>query len=164
MSSAEDRDSKRLNEALELVLRRYGRQITRRPWVTIPALLLPGIGDVFVFYAPPLVVAKLLGAFARDEALTMGKLVPYVVTFSALWLTGEVVWRAAEALIARSEIGAIESLYVEAMDELLAKDLGFFQDNFAGSLTKRTLGYARRFEDVFDVLSFQVVAKVVPLA
>ena len=60
------------------------------------------------------------------------------------------------ALIARAEICGIQSLYVEAMDELLAKDLAFFHDNFAGSLTKRTLGYARRFEDVFDVLSFQV--------
>src|SRR4026208_325928 len=49
------------------------------------------------------------------------------------------------------------------MDELLAKDLAFFHDNFAGSLTKRTLGYARRFEDVFDVVAFQVIAKIVPL-
>ena len=156
MTTAADRDSRRLNEALWLVLRRYGRQITRRPWISVPALVLPGIGDVLVFYAPPLVVAQLLGAVARDEALTIGMLAPYVLTFTALWFAGEVVWRGAEALIARSEIRGIESLYVEAMDELLAKDLAFFHDNFAGSLTKRTLGYARRFEDVFDVLAFQV--------
>jgi ATP-binding cassette, subfamily B, bacterial len=158
-----NRDSRRLNAALWLVLRRYGRQITRRPWVAVPALVLPGIGDVFVFYAPPLVVAQLLGAVARDEALTLGSLMPYVLTFTALWFTGELVWRAAEALIARAEIGGIESLYIEAMDELLAKDLAFFHDNFAGSLTKRALGYARRFEDVFDVLAFQVIAKILPL-
>ena len=79
-------------------------------------------------------------------------LAPYVLTFAALWLAGEVVWRVAVALIARVEIRGIEALYIEAMDELLAKDLAFFQDNFAGSLTKRALGYARRFEDVFDVL------------
>ena len=52
----------------------------------------------------------------------------------------------------------MEALYIEAMDELLAKDLAFFQNNYAGSLTKRALGYARRFEDVFDVLSFQAGA------
>ncbi len=98
-----------------------------------------------------------------DEALTLGMFTPYVLTFTALWFAGEVVWRGAEALIARAEIRGIESLYVEAMDELLAKDLAFFHDNFAGSLTKRTLGYARRFEDVFDVLAFQVIAKIVPL-
>ena len=92
---------------------------------------------MLVFYAPPLVVAQLLGAVARDEALTIGVFAPYVLTFTALWLAGEVVWRVAEALIARAEIHGIQSLYVEAMDELLAKDLAFFHDNFAGSLTKR---------------------------
>ena len=164
MTTATDRrDSGRLNQAVWLVLRRYLRQVTRRPSMSVPALLLPGIGDVLVFYAPPLVVAQLLGTVARDEALTIGMFAPYVLTFTALWLAGEVVWRGAEALIARAEIAGIQSLYVEAMDELLAKDLAFFHDNFAGSLTKRTLGYARRFEDVFDVLSFQVIAKIVPL-
>src|SRR3954467_4480283 len=163
MRTATDPSSRRLNEALWLVLRRYGRQITQRPWMAAPALVLPGIGDALVFYAPPLVVARLLGAMARNEPLTLHTLVPYVLTFTALWFAGEVVWRGAEALIARAEIRGIEALYVEAMDELLAKDLAFFHDNFAGSLTKRALGYARRFEDVFDVFAFQVIAKIVPL-
>ena len=102
MTTAADRhDSRRLNQAVWLVLRRYGRQITRRPWISVPALVLPGIGDVLVFYAPPLVVARLLGAVARDNVLTMGMFVPYVLTFTALWFAGEVVWRGAEALISR---------------------------------------------------------------
>ena len=164
MASPIDRDPTRLNAALRLVLRRYGRQIRRRPWISIPALVLPGVGDVLVFYAPALVVARLLGAFARDEPLSASELLPHVLVFAALWLAGEVIWRLAEALIARAEVRGIQALYVEAMDELLAKDLAFFQDNYAGSLTKRSLGYARRFEDVFDVLAFQVVAKVLPLA
>ena len=67
------------------------------------------------------------------------------------------------SLIARVEIRGIEALYIEAMDELLAKDMRFFQDNYAGSLTKRALGYARRFEDVFDVLSFQLAPAVLSL-
>ena len=163
MTPAVDRTPRRLNAALWLVLRRYGRQITRRPLISVPAVVLPGIGDVLVFYAPPLVVARLLGAVARNDALTLDMFAPYVLTFTALWFAGEVVWRGAEALIARSEIRGIEALYVEAMDELLKKDLAFFHDNFAGSLTKRALGYARRFEDVFDVLAFQVIAKIVPL-
>jgi ATP-binding cassette subfamily B protein len=57
----------------------------------------------------------------------------------------------------------MEALYVEALDELNAKDLSFFQNNYSGSLTKRALGYARRFEDVFDVLAFQVAAIILPL-
>ena len=53
---------------------------------------------------------------------------------------------------------------MEAMDELLAKDLAFFQNNYAGSLTKRALGYARRFEDVFDVMCFQAFPSLLPIA
>src|SRR6266566_2211356 len=158
-----DRDPQRLAEALRLVVRRYAGQIRRRPAIALPALLLPGIGNVLVFYAPPLVIARLLGTFARNERLSAGQLAPYVLTFSGLWLAGEVLWRIAASFIARAEIRGMEALYIEAMDELLAKDLSFFQDNFAGSLTKRALGYARRFEDVFDVMSFQVVASALPL-
>src|SRR4029077_21057402 len=95
--------------------------------------------------------------------LSARQLTPYVLTIAGLWLTGEVIWRCAAALIARAEIRGMESLYIEAMDELLAKDLSFFQDNFAGSLTKRALGYARRFDGVIDVMSFQGVAHALPL-
>src|SRR5947207_190125 len=95
-TAADRRDSRRLNDALWLVLRRYGRQVTRHPSISLPALLLPGLGDVLVFYAPPLVVARLLGAVAHNDALTLGMFAPYVLTFAALWLAGEVVWRGAE--------------------------------------------------------------------
>jgi ATP-binding cassette subfamily B protein len=62
--------------------------------------------------------------------------------FAALWLAGEVVWRIAAPSIARAEIRGIESLYIEAMMNCWRMDLAFFQNNFAGSLTKRALGYA----------------------
>ena len=159
-----DLDSRRMGSALRLVVQRYIRQIRRRPAIAVPALLLPGIGDVLVFYAPPLVVARLLGQFARDEQLSAAELAPYVLTFAGLWLAGEVIWRIAAVLLARAEVRGMEALYVEAMEELLAKDLAFFHENFAGSLTKRALGYARRYEDVFDVMSFQVIANLIPLA
>ena len=162
-NSETQRDPQRLTSALRLVVRRYGAQLRRRRAMATGALLLPALGDVLTFYAPPLVIAKLLGAFARNEPLASADLTPYVLTFAALWLSGQVVWRLAVALIARVEIRGMEALYIEAMHELLAKDMRFFQDNYAGSLTKRALGYARRFEDVFDVLSFQLAPSVLSL-
>jgi ATP-binding cassette subfamily B protein len=159
-----DRDPERLSAALKLVARRYARQIRRRPALSIAALLLPGIGNMLVFFTPPLVVAKLLDRFDGGDQLSAAELTPYVLAFAGLWLSGEIVWRIAAVLLARAEVRGLEALYIEAMDELLAKDLAFFHDNFAGSLTKRALGYARRFEDVFDVISFQVLGNAVPLA
>lgn len=49
------------------------------------------------------------------------------------------------------------------MDELFAKDAAFFHDNFAGSLTKRVLSFASRFEEFVDALTFSVVGRFVPL-
>jgi ATP-binding cassette subfamily B protein len=59
---------------------------------------------------------------------------------------------------------AIENLYVVSMDELLAKDAAFYHDNFAGSLTKRALSFATRFEEFADTLMFNVVGNLVPIA
>src|SRR5438034_9078898 len=92
-----DRDSKRLSASLWLVVCRYAAQIRRRPALAIPALLLPGIGTILVFYAPPRVIAKLLAAFARGEQLSSGQLAPHVLTFAALWLAGEVLWQIGRA-------------------------------------------------------------------
>jgi len=158
----ENRDPVRFGAALRLVVRRYVRQVRQRPLISIPALILPGLGDILVFYVPPLIVARLLGAFARDESLSARELAPFVLEFAGVWLAGEVLWRIAAPFIARAEIRSMEALYVEAMDELLAKDLAFFQNNYAGSLTKRALGYARRFEDVFDTMCFLLVPKLLP--
>jgi ATP-binding cassette subfamily B protein len=153
----------RLNAALRLVLRRYFAQVLRWKGYAIPALLLPAVGDVLTIYAPPLVVARLLATFAQRQQAAFSEFIPYLATFAGLWIAGQLVWRVAVAMIIRAEIRALEALYVEAMDELLAKDTAFFQDNFAGSLTKRALGFARRFEDVFDVAAFQISAAFLPL-
>ena len=162
-NETENRDPQRLTAALWLVVRRYFAQVRRRPAIAVPALLLPGLGEILIFYAPPLIIAKVLGAFARDARPTARELTPYMLAFAGVWFAGEAVWRIAGLLLARAEIRGLEELYIEAMDELLAKDLSFFHDNYAGALTKRALGYARRFEDVFDVMSFQVIANFLPL-
>lgn len=127
------------------------------------ALLLPGIGNVFVFYVPPLAIARLLSMLANGQQPSTRELAGPVLVLSASWLGGEALWRMSNWLVARVEYHAIGALYVEAMDELFVKDVGFFHENFAGSLTKRVLGYARRFEDVFDTCAMSITGNVVPV-
>ena len=162
-NETDNRDSQRLTAALRIVVRRYFAQIRRHPAVAIPALVLPGIGNILIFYAPPLIIARVLGEFAGGARPSLRALMPYVLAFTGVWLAGEAIWRVVGLLLSRAEVRGLEELYVEAMDELLAKDLSFFHDNYVGSLTKRALSYARRFEDVFDVMAFQVLTNVLPL-
>ena len=91
MRTETDRDPKRLTAALRLVLRRYGAQVRRRPAMAAGALLLPAIGDVLTLYAPPLVVAKLLGRFARERAAAPPPTCRRTsLAFAGLWLAGQV--------------------------------------------------------------------------
>src|SRR5215469_7757076 len=89
---------------------------------------------------------------------------PYVLGFAGVLLLAEVTWRIGIHCLNRLDGHGIENLYVIGMDELLAKDAAFFHDNFAGSLTKRALSFASRFEDFADGLAFNVVSSFVPLA
>ena len=118
MTTEKPQDDRRLNAALWLVLRRYYNQVRQCPRWAIPALLLPALGDVLTIYAPPIIVARLLGAFATRERLTFSDFLPYLAAFAGLWVAGQIVWRVAVAAIIRAEIRALEALYVEAMDEL----------------------------------------------
>ena len=89
---------------------------------------------------------------------------PYVVGFAGVLFFAEIVWRIGIHCLNRLDGRGIENLYVIGMDELLAKDAAFFHDNFAGSLTKRVLSFASRFEDFTDNLVFNIVGSLVPLA
>ena len=80
-----------------------------------------------------------------------------------LWPKGSSVAANEEGILHRTRTLAITALHIEAMDDLAKKDVNFFHNNFAGSLTKRALGYARRFEDVFDVGSFSIMGNLLPL-
>jgi ATP-binding cassette subfamily B protein len=86
-----------------------------------------------------------------------------VLGFAGVLLFAEVVWRIGIHCLNRLDGRGIENLYVIGMDELLARDSAFYHDNFAGSLTKRALSFATRFEQFADTLIFNVVGNLVPI-
>jgi ATP-binding cassette subfamily B protein len=149
--------------AVFLALRYYRRELAKRKRFAVPALLLPAFGNISLLYLAPLVVGDLAGQLAAGDDITIGTVFPSVLAFAGFLLLAEGFWRLGVHCLNRTDGFGMESLYVSGMDELLAKDVRFFHDNFAGSLTKRVLSFASRFEDFVDTLSFQVVANLVPL-
>src|SRR5262245_19635578 len=83
-NETENRDPERLSAALRIVVRRYCSQIRRHPALAIPALLLPGIGQILIFYTPPLIIASVLGKFASNARPSLRELIPYVVAFTGV--------------------------------------------------------------------------------
>ncbi|SDO77942.1 ATP-binding cassette, subfamily B [Streptomyces sp. cf386] len=147
-----------------LALRYYGRELARLRRLTAPTMLLSALGNIGINYIAPLIVAKLVGDIAEDKDITVGSALPYVLGFVGVLLLSEGLWRIALHCLNRLDALGIEHLYVIGMDELFAKDAAFFHDNFAGSLTKRVLSFASRFEQFVDTLTFQIVGSFVPLA
>lgn len=146
-----------------LALRYYGRELGRlRRWAA-PAMLLPALGNIGIYYIAPLVVAKLVGRIAGGADGGIDSMLPYVLAFAGVLLLAETLWRIGLHCLNRLDARGIEHLYVIGMDELFAKDTAFFHDNFAGSLTKRVLSFASRFEELVDTLTFSVVGSFVPL-
>jgi hypothetical protein len=118
-------------EAIRLVLRRYMRQVRARPWQATASLLQPGLGNIFVFYVPPIAIAHLLGLLATNHEPSWNELAMPVLLLAGAWLGGEALWRIGHYIISRFECAGIAALQIEAMDELYEKDVGFFHNNFA---------------------------------
>jgi ATP-binding cassette, subfamily B, bacterial len=149
--------------AVLLALRCYGGQLARLSRFTVPAMLLPALGNTCISYVAPLIIALLVGRLASHTPTGIGATMPYVLGFAGVLLLAEVLWRIGIHCLNRLDGRGIENLYIIGMDELLAKDAAFFHDNFAGSLTKRVLSFASRFEDFADNLAFNIVSSLVPL-
>lgn len=149
--------------AVLAALRAYADQLRSNPGWSIPALLLPGIGNVFIAYVPALVIAQFIEDFGGTPPSSWAAAAPYVLWLAAAWLFGEMLWRVGLYALIRVEARSVENLYNIAMQELLRKDIAFFNDNFAGSLTKKVSGFSRNFIGIVDTTSFAIIGNVLPL-
>jgi ATP-binding cassette subfamily B protein len=148
--------------ATRLAIRHYLHQIWQTRKYSIPALMLPGIGNIFTTYVTPLVVAAAITRFGNTTP-TLHEALPYLLWFGGAWYAGELLWRLAFMYLNRADSKGMQNLYIAGLSELSKKDLGFFHNNFAGSLTKKTIGYGRSYESFMDTLSFNVFGNILPL-
>lgn len=147
----------------QLALRHYYEQIRAQGKASLIGFTLPGIGSTLVFYVPPLIIAKILAQVSKGTINSFNQFIPYIVAFAGIWALGELLWRIAIHYLIKVEISGFNNLYEQAMDILFKKDLVFFDNNFAGSLTKKVVGYARNFEGFVDTISFSIATNIIPL-
>ncbi len=157
------KDTQTKQNTTKIALRHYLGQIKYDWQLSIPTMLLSGIGNILVFYVPPLIIAALIQRLGNGKDFAVSDALPFVITFAAVWILGEALWRLTFYFMIKFETKTLDRLYNFAMQEILKKDIHFFQDNFVGSLTKRVIGYAQRFIQFFDTIIFSVVCNVFPM-
>jgi ATP-binding cassette subfamily B protein len=155
-------EEQRSKQAYKLVLSHYWQQAKHNWKYSLPGVLFPGIGSIFVFYVPTLFIAHIISAYQAGHSIDVSDSLPLVALFAGSWLFGEALWRIGQFFMVRAEVIAVDSLYKNALRMLIEKDLSFFHENFAGSLTKKTVGYATRYIDVFDTLVYNVASNIIP--
>ncbi|HEX5797700.1 MAG TPA: ABC transporter ATP-binding protein [Candidatus Saccharimonadales bacterium] len=156
-------NEQRSKEAFKLAINHYWQQLLKDWKLSFSGLLLTGVGMIFVAYIPPLIIAKILQRYSESGIPDLSTLTPYILAFGGLWLFGELIWRLAIHMLITVETRGTRRLYNNAMQYLLDKDLVFFHDNFAGSLTTKTRNYAGRYIEVIDILLFNVTPYLIPL-
>ena len=85
-------DQHRNTAAIKIVLQHYFARMRANWQLILPALLLPGLGSIFVFYVPPLFVAKILAQYSSSGGIVTSQVWPYVMWLGAAWLFGEILW------------------------------------------------------------------------
>lgn len=150
--------------ATQLALRAYINQIKDSGWISVLCLLLPGIGVTLTTYVPPLIIARMIKDFDAQIPSALSAVTPYLLAFAGVWILGEILWRIALLSMDYVDSRGIASLMNNAMEQLLQKDARFFSDNFAGSLTKKSIGYGRNFERFMDTLCFDISGNVIPIS
>jgi ATP-binding cassette subfamily B protein len=150
-------------QAVKRVLRDYWDQYKKYPGLTLGSFLLPGLGSIFVFFIPPLIISRIVNILARDGAIPFNQAGVLVLLFGGLWLFGELCWRVGMYFLTRLEAPR----YVQPCREELClfdrRDYDFFTSKFVGSLTKKAQAYTKNFEGFTDTFSFNITPNILPM-
>lgn len=153
-----------LGKSIRLVLKHYWEQVRLNPWLALLLVILPGIGNILIFYVPTLVIARLLSKINETSGtIAFETVLPFIALFAISWLAGEVIWRVGLQILAIFEAKSLRRITRSSLAFLIAKDQDFFGNNFTGSLTKKTLAYSKSFEGLIDVLFFSIFASIIPM-
>ena len=151
------------NMAVYKALNDYWYQYKSNFWQALLAFSLPAIGNIFVYFVPPLILAKIINTFTAQHQISITLVLKYIALFGILWLLGEILWRIGFHFLIRLETQGINNLAKMAFRWLEDRDYDFYTNNFIGSLTKKALAFSRSFESFTDTLIFNVLGNIFPV-
>ncbi len=101
--------------------------------------------------------------YGKNPPSSLGEYTPFIALFILVWAVGDILWRTGIHFLIKAEHNGAKRLYINAMKFLLKKDIAFFHNNFAGSLTKKVNDYSYKYINLNDTLAFNVFANYLPI-
>lgn len=149
-------------KAVKAVLRDYIGEYRKHPWRAAVAFLLPAVGSILVFFAPPLVVARLIDLFS-SRGISVDEALPYVGLMGGLWLAGEMCWRLGMSFVIKIETTGMGNLAKSGFQKLMERDYDFYTNSFVGSLTRKAFSYSRSFEMFTQTIVYNILSNIFPI-
>lgn len=149
--------------AVKQVLKDYCAQYRAHPFLTGFGFLFPAIGNILVFFVPPLIVAHMIDVFVASGRVAIEDVLPSIILFGGVWLLGEACWRFGLHLLIRLAQQGLNALGRTAFQRLMERDYLFYTNNFVGSITKKALAFSQRFELFGDTLQSIIATNVLPV-
>ena len=148
------------SKAVRQVLSDYWQQYKAHPLYSGVGFILPAIGDILIFFVPPLIVAQIINTFITQGQVSLDSVGKYIVLFGALWLLGEVFGRIGMHFLIKLKTNGFKNLNRIGFLRLMERDYDFYTNNFVGSLTKKGMAFGRGFEMFSDVLVFNITTNI----
>ena len=150
-------------QAVRQVLRDYWQEYKKVKWTAFFSFIFPAIGQILVFFIPPLIIGNLINAFVESKQISFAVAGNSIAFFGGLWLLGEIFWRLGFHFLIRLETSGIANLSKIGFQRLSERDYEFYANNFVGSLTKKANSFFRNFEPFTDALIFNVTTNFFPV-
>src|SRR3990167_824279 len=112
-------------QAVNQVLSDYWRQYWTHSWIAIAAFFTPAIGSIFVFFVPPLIVAKIINIFIEQNEISLSTAGVYIALLGGSWLFGEILWRVGLHYLIKLEAKGINNLCKTAFQRLMERGYDF---------------------------------------
>ncbi len=150
------------SKAIWKVVRDYLTQYRATPGLTAGAFIFPAVGTILAAFVPPLIVSRLINLVSAG-APRVTEVSGLIFLLGGLWFLGELCWRVGMHFLIRIEARGKHALGRQAFQNLLDREYAFYTDHFVGSLSKKALAYASRFETFSDLLVFNIFTNVLPI-
>lgn len=106
---------------------------------------------------------NILADSGLDVNQAASKLIGILIIIAILGFFEWLCWRMSDFQVAHLESKAIVDLNTQCFEYLHKHSLGFFNNNFVGSLVKRVKWFSKAFENIYDKLTWNITPLVVSI-